>query len=283
MPNYRSTSVHFDANLSSTARRLLWHVFSVHTTVVDQVYHRPPFEKPGAQFFWVRSGRGHLQLETGKFAIFPGNRLWVTGLNGPRTYIPAPGKKFVYTGVRFGGPCLDGWLEELGVNERPEFVLGDLSAFRRAQNQLLSAIKRQPVGWERQVNLIMTQIMDGLLAERNLPLSNKPFIPAPVVRVLNLVATNPYRNWKAKELARMANLSYSRLRSLFREHQHETIHDFIQRSRLDQARVLLADPQVRVKEVAEKLECTYEFSFSRFFHKQTGMSPTQFRQNLKLK
>ncbi|MBI3657441.1 MAG: helix-turn-helix transcriptional regulator [Acidobacteria bacterium] len=199
-----------------------------------------------------------------------------------RTYIPAPGQKLVYSGVRFGGPCLDAWLEELGIHQGPEFILDSLSSIRRAQKQLLSAVTRQPAGWERQVHMILTQILDRLLAEKKLLVSAKSILPTAVERVLNLVSTNPYRNWKARELARMANVSYSRLRALFHECQHETIHDFIQRTRLDQARLLLADPHLRVKEAAEKLNFPNEFSFSRFFRHRSGTSPSQFRQHLKL-
>jgi len=58
----------------------------------------------------------------------------------------------------------------------------------------------------------------------------------------------------------------------------ETLHDFLQRTRLDEARRLLGDPTLTIKEVAARLHFSSEFYFSHFFRKASGMSPTQFRR-----
>jgi AraC-like DNA-binding protein len=76
-------------------------------------------------------------------------------------------------------------------------------------------------------------------------------------------------------------VSYSGLRALFRSSGQGTIHQHIQRARLDQARLLLADKRLSIKDVSGQLNFSSEFYFSHFFRHHTGMTPTDFRQHLK--
>lgn len=97
-------------------------------------------------------------------------------------------------------------------------------------------------------------------------------------RVLDAVLSAPSRDWQASELAAVAAVSYSRLRTLFKASQQETLHDFLQRTRLDEARQLLCDHRLSVKDIAARLNFSSEFYFSHFFRCATGMSPTRFRR-----
>ena len=136
-------------------------------------------------------------------------------------------------------------------------------------------------GWERQVHVVITNVLGRLLMLRSLLDSPHAELPVPVVRVLNAIASDPFRDWKAKELATVAKVSYSGLRALFHGLKQGTIHQHIQRARLDQARLLLADERLSVKDVAAQLNFSSEFYFSHFFRYGAGMSPSEFRQHLK--
>jgi len=76
-------------------------------------------------------------------------------------------------------------------------------------------------------------------------------------------------------------VSYSGLRAAFQKSGQGTVHEHIQRARLDQARLLLADKRLSVKDVSGQLSFSSEFYFSHFFRQHTGMSPTEFRKHLK--
>jgi AraC-like DNA-binding protein len=116
---------------------------------------------------------------------------------------------------------------------------------------------------------------------RNLLDSPNAQLPEPVVRVLNAISANPLRDWKAKELATVGKVSYSGLRAAFQKSGQGTVHEHIQRARLDQSRLLLADKRLSIKDVAGQLSFSSEFYFSHFFRHHTGMTPTEFRQHLK--
>ena len=266
---------------SPVARRLLWHLFSIGTRRIEQPDRHDRFEKPGAHLVWVKSGEGELEYKSRRFQLRRGGEVWLVDMNSPRTYIPLPGRHLTIVGIRFGGPGLEFWHEEIRDHENAEFTLDDLRFASRTQNELLRLVRRKPAGWEWQVHLAITNLLGKLLMAREILASPHAELPVPVVRVLNAISTNPARDWKALELATVAKISYSGLRALFHSSGQGTIHQHIQRARLDQARLLLADKRLSIKDVAGTLNFSSEFYFSHFFRHHTGMTPSEFRQHLK--
>ena len=268
------------AEPSPVARRLLWHLFSIGSRRLTEPDHHVSFEKPGAHLFWVQSGEGELAHETGRRPLRRGRTVWLVDMSRPRSYLPAAGRHLTITGFRFGGPGLEFWHEEIRGKENSEFTLDDFGLVTRTQQELLRLVRRRPTGWEWQVHLVITNVLGRLLTSRHLLDSPQSELPAPVIRVLNAISANPVRDWKARELAAIGKVSYSGLRAMFQSSGQGTIHEHIQRARVDQARLLLSDERLSVKDVAAQLSFSSEFYFSHFFRRYAGMSPTEFRQHL---
>jgi AraC-like DNA-binding protein len=270
------------AEPSRVARRLLWHMYSIGSRRIEQPDHHEPYEKPGAHLFWVQSGSGWVEYMDQRRPLERGRKVWLLDMSRPRTYIPQPGGHLTITGVRFGGPGLEFWHETLNSSAEPEFELDDVQRVRSVYQNLWRLARRRPLGWEWQAHMQINELLGQLLMSRGLLVSPETELPAPVVRVLNALAANPLKDWKARELAAVARVSYSGLRALFRKCGQGTIHQNIQRVRLDQARLLLADPRLSIKDVAAQLNFSSEFYFSHFFRKYTGLTPTEFRRRLQL-
>jgi len=272
--------MHF-AEPSPVARRVLWHVFSIGTRSLKEADHHEPFEKPGAHLFWVVSGEGDLQLKSAALPLKAGRRVWLVNMNQPRTYAPRLKQRLTFSGFRFAGPALDGWLELINENRPSEIPLRDFATLRSTYRELIRLVRRKPSGWEWQVHVTVNNLLGRILFERKLLSSSHAELPPAVVRVLDALATDPLRDWKATELASVARVSYSRLRELFHDSQRGTIHHHIQQMRLDRARLLLADHRLSIKDVANQMHFSSEFYFSHFFKNLTGMSPRQYRKSLK--
>ena len=120
-----------------------------------------------------------------------------------------------------------------------------------------------------------------IVSSGGLLVSPRAEMPPPVLRVLNALAANSLRDWKAAELTAAAKVSYSVLRAFFQKLGQVTIHENIHHVRLDQSRLLLTDEWLSVKAVAAQLNFSNEFYFSHFFRQHTHMSPTEFRRRLK--
>ena len=263
---------------SPVGRRLLWHVLSVGTVTRDEPERHEGSDKPGAFLFWIVSGRGELELEPGTVTLEPGARSWLLDLRKPRTYLPAAGKPLTTAGIRFDGPGLELWLEQLGGDS--EFLLtkhSDATLIRRTEKLLVDLVTRRPGDYEWQVHRLINEVLGTLLHTRRMLPEPVREVSGPVTKVVQAVLAAPARDWKARDLAAIAGVGYTKLRELFKQSQQETLHEFLQRTRLDQARLLLCDPRLTVKDVAGQLNFSSEFYFSHFFREATGMSPTQFR------
>jgi len=265
---------------SPLARRLLWHAFSINTACLDEPERHKPFEKPGAHLFWVESGSGTMDVQGRQYALGPGKSSWFVNMASPRVYTPQPGQQLVKRGFRLGGPALEGWFEELGGNLQAGYVLRKPSALHKAYPEIWQIGESRAPGWEWKIHRSLDRVLGLLLEARNLTQPGRVEIPLPVARVLNAIAARPGYDWKVKQLSALAGVSYSSLRALFRASQQENIKAYVQRCRLDRARILLADERLSMKQIAEQLRFSSEFYFSHFFHRLTGLSPTQYRASL---
>jgi AraC-like DNA-binding protein len=262
---------------SVKARSLLWHAFSLDTAHLDSADHHDPFEKPGAHLFWILSGHGTLETDGNKYLLQRGNSVWFVDMTKVRTYAPTAGQQLVKRGIRFGGPALENWHKELGGSKRAQFDLADASPLHRAFREAWRICQRKHPGWEWRIHLILTDMLGTLQSSRDLLSPNPAELPAAVIRVLNALDSKPFYDWRVKELARIAGVSYSGLRTLFFAVLHENLHSFVQRRRLEQAQMLLSDPGLTIKQVADQMNFSSEFYFSHFFKKLKGLSPRDYR------
>lgn len=270
------------AEPSPQARRLLWHVLSVGRVWRDEPEHHAGADKAGLHLFWVVRGSGLLVTGDQKLNVSPGQNCWLVDLRQPRSYLPDDGKRLETAGFRFHGPALEAWREALG--NAVAFAFQDereFAALRRAQRVLLRLVRQHPADLEWRVHETINEVLGQLAQSRQLFQATAVKEPQAVRRVLEVVLAQPDRDWQAAALAKVAGVSYSRLRDVFKAARSETLHEFLQRTRLDEARRLLGDPTLTIKEVAARLHFSSEFYFSHFFRKTSGMSPTQFRREPK--
>jgi len=265
---------------SPAVRRLLWHVHSAGVVTRDEPEHHQGFDKPGWFLFRVVSGKGSLQLAKATVSLSVGARYWLLDLREPRAYLPAEGQSLTTTGIRFSGIGMDTWREMLG--EGPEFRIRqprDWALAVKSHGDIEKLIDRRPAGFEWRIHQLLGEILGVLLRERGTLSSGRAAVTEPVARVIKAVLADPVRDWRARDLSRLAGISYSALRAQFRATQHESIHEFLQRTRLDQARLLLCDSRLSVKQVAQRLNFSSAVYFSQFFRHATGMTPGEFRRN----
>ncbi len=266
---------------SPRARRLLWHLLSIGAVTFEKSRGRDAMPLPGALWFFVQSGRGTVELAGRSYALAPGPRCWLVGRSSPQIDGLQAGKRVVGSGFRFGGPELDAWIEELGDNIEFELESEDFALVRQTARTLLRLAKHRPAGCEWDIHVGITQVLGRLLHARRVFRSPGLEMPPPVSRAIALVAADPCRQWRVSELAAAAGASRSSLQLMFKRCQHESIREFLQRARIDQARQLLCDERLAIKEVSTRLNFSSEFYFSRFVRKKTGLSPRGYRDQIR--
>jgi transcriptional regulator GlxA family with amidase domain len=79
------------------------------------------------------------------------------------------------------------------------------------------------------------------------------------------------------DMARIGNVSASRLHALFREHLMTTPQKYLTQRRLRRASELLAHTSLSVMEVAMRVGYGDQAAFTRAFRKHTGRAPLSYR------
>lgn len=266
-------------NPSRIARRLFWHVLSIGVVSRDEREEHAGMDKAGLFLFCVKSGKGVLELPDDKHGLKPGPSWWLLDLTSARRYVPEAASPLVTLGVRFSGPGIDSWRDE-AFGGRTCFALSSPShstRLRKAADALLRLSTRPSPEAEWRMNEILVSVLGVVLESRDMLNVAPPEAHSPTRRVIEAVQSNPARDWRATELSTLAGISYSSLRTHFKASQGETLHDYLQRTRLEQARSRLTNMQSSVKEIALQLNFSSEFYFSRWFRHAAGMSPSKFR------
>ncbi len=264
---------------SRTARRLLLHLFSIGRTAFDKPTPMTPFKVPGAVVLWVVAGHGRMRFDDDEWEMKAGPEFWFYGTERRRVFLPVPGTAIVVQAFWFGGPGLEGWLEELDAKRHPQFQVRFPRTICQAYQTMRRLVRQRPPDWQWKVHLQLGLVLGELLRARNLFHIDET-APAVILEVLNKIEADRARDWKVRELAALAGMSYSSFAELFARAMHEPPHTYLQRMRLDFAREMLGDPELRVKEIARRLHFSSEYYFSNFFRKHAGASPTKFRQRL---
>jgi AraC family transcriptional regulator, transcriptional activator for feuABC-ybbA operon len=236
-------------------------------------------DKAGLFLFRVKSGKGVLETQDETHLLKPGSTWWLLDLARARRYVPSPGTQLVTMGVRFSGPVVDAWREEAFRGSAGlSFSSAHHSAIlRKGTTELMQLATRRKPGAEWRTHEILMRVLGVVLDVQELFNSKQAKPYSPIQTVIEAVQANPARDWQAGELSALAGISYSSLRTHFKASQGETLHEFLQRLRLEQARWRLTDMRQTVKEIARQLNFSSEFYFSRWFRQAAGINPTRFR------
>ena len=98
-----------------------------------------------------------------------------------------------------------------------------------------------------------------------------------IQHILRAIASDPSCDIAA--LARMVNLSPSRLSHLFKRETRRSLHSCLANLRLEKAAQLLAESPTSVKEVSYIVGYKHSASFVRAFRNRFGRTPNSFRGN----
>lgn len=98
-----------------------------------------------------------------------------------------------------------------------------------------------------------------------------------VAKALRYIWQQLHRPLPNEEIAEHVGVSHSTLARLFRKHLRRTIGDEIANSRLEKAKELLANGNLRVKQIAETCGYSTPNYFNHVFHRATGATPRKFR------
>ncbi|MDG0791348.1 response regulator [Cohnella ginsengisoli] len=102
-----------------------------------------------------------------------------------------------------------------------------------------------------------------------------------VIRMLNQhIAEHLDSDLSLEALAGVVYLNPSYLSTLYKQSTGHNLSDYIAEMRMDKARTLLAQPQLRIHEIAPRVGFGAPAYFTRFFKKHAGLTPQEYRGQL---
>jgi transcriptional regulator GlxA family with amidase domain len=129
-----------------------------------------------------------------------------------------------------------------------------------------------------------------MLLENRRP-SNVPFDqrqavlnPDPLIRkAVDWIRSNLHRRISVDDLAARAPTSKRNLARRFRVATGESPGEYIQRVRIERAKILLETSEMQVEQIAEKVGYADTSAFARQFSSQTMMTPTEYRNRFRVR
>jgi AraC-like DNA-binding protein len=100
-----------------------------------------------------------------------------------------------------------------------------------------------------------------------------------IAKVTEYIRNHPAERLSQKVAAEMAGITPAHFRTLFRNAMGRSFREFVLRTRLEHAQVLLAETEWGVQEIAYSLGYNDVYLFSRQFKEQLGLSPSEWRHH----
>lgn len=121
-------------------------------------------------------------------------------------------------------------------------------------------------------------LMLTLLSSPGVPQAGGAINEQRMAQAVDWLQRNLHRAISGDDLAEVAGVSLSHFRRQFKAWSGMSINSYVQRARIAKARELLHDPQLGIKQVAQRTGFADPFHFSRVFRRIDGLSPRQFRE-----
>jgi AraC-like DNA-binding protein len=102
-----------------------------------------------------------------------------------------------------------------------------------------------------------------------------------IANILDYIHHNFHKDIDINTLAEYVGLSYSHVRKIFYDETGENIVTYINNLRINEAKQMLGQSDLSIREIALKLGYNNSQSFNRFFKKYEGITPGEYR-NLKV-
>ncbi|GGI97949.1 AraC family transcriptional regulator [Alicyclobacillus cellulosilyticus] len=267
---------------SDLARRMWFYVHAVgwfRCSPAYDVYRKSFF---GYLLMYVRSGRGVVVQDSKSFPVDPGCIVFLD-LTREHRYYAAANDPWEILWVHFGGQQCGEYLRLLEADLCP--VLPGTPHSEVLFMRLFDLFRCRPAGAEARAGSLITRILTDLVGQR-LEAGALPDVPYEAGYPESIRASIAYmeRNFarplKLEELAQQASLSPFHFARLFKRVTGMSVMEYLLHYRIQQAKHLLRETRLSVREIADMVGFSDQSYFSKLFKRYEHMTPTAYRMTV---
>ena len=108
-------------------------------------------------------------------------------------------------------------------------------------------------------------------------------IPEEINTLKKFLDENTERKINLNEICQQVSRSKPHLIRLFKKYTGSAPYDYLMKKRVSHAKLMLTHSTMPIKEIAGKLQFSDQYYFSNYFKKVAGISPSEFRKQIRLK
>lgn len=235
------------------------------------------------QLLYVASGKAHFFLNGKDETIDAGNMI---------LYRPKEEQHYVYYGkdktevfwVHFTGGDVKNILRKYGFKDRQHvYSSGIVPEYRRIYEEMISELQKCPPFFEENLTLLLNRLL--ILSSRQFEARTQvkemnPYTRAAMENAVQYFDAHYSENINIDEFAASKAMSTSWFIRSFKEYCQTTPKQYLTSLRITNAQILLRQTGLTISEVGEIVGFDNALYFSRIFHKQTGMSPSEYRKTV---
>ena len=228
---------------------------------------------------YVKRGICRLMLDHMEFEIGEGG-IVLFRPNEPQIYRYLKEDNSISHYIHFSGTGCECLLEQLGLSDMKIFMMGRSLTYEDLSEKL---VREFTMGKPLHEHLCAAYVYHLLciiarkyaLRQNSVTHKNENRINAACRRIYENIQSPPTPDQLAAECC----LSVSRFTHLFHEITGKSVSEFITAIRMDRAKELIVGTDMSIREISSLVGYDNQNYFSRRFHKQTGMSPSEYRQS----
>lgn len=275
-------------------------VTTVGHQVIEEGQEYPPENHPSEYYFnpekgrvlneyqllYITNGNGIFNFGTlskqscfiteGKmFFLMPG--VW-------HSYQPLPNSGWNEYWIGFKGPMIDRIVNEgFFINRPPVFTIGLNERIVDLYHKAIEIANEERAGYQQALSGIVMHII-GLMYYRD---KTRDFQDEELIRKMGkakvIMRESLYTSISPEQIANELNISYSGFRRAFREFTGTSPLKYIIELKLNEAKRLLSNTVMTVKEIAYNLNFDNPDYFPVFFKKRTGLTPMEYRNRTEIR
>ena len=231
------------------------------------------------QFIYIERGRGEFESAASGRLLVEAGDLVVLFPNVWHRYRPDPETGWDEHWMEFDGDYIRTLMRRKEFDPGcPVLQLGTFPELLQAYRAACDLLRREPAGYQFQLGALAVQVLAlTLSAIKQKSWSGKPADEL-IREAKNALARPGNQHLRLEEMARKHNMSCTNFRRLFKAQTGFAPHQFAMQITVGRARDLLDNTTLPVSRIAQTLGFNSIFYFSRFFKKQTGLAPGDYRR-----